>query len=213
MRILLRILIGLLIVALLVCIGYGVLFFSRLRTMPVKKIITDYEDGDNLRSHGGIYIKIMSVLLIIILVLGFAAYLIDNRKIHPSFELCLSFRKESNTDIHWLCIKENGFVTKEVLIKELDKALGGIPGDIVISPDYSYIILYGGVLVDMEYPKHTIRNWILFHLFGKNQYDSSYGKIYVRKDKQEIANIYMFKECPFEQDIHTANSQMIILDD
>ena len=143
-----------------------------------------------------ISVVILSVLLVVL-------YKIDARPIHPYFEPVVSYENKSNVGIQWIVYKDGGFSSKEALWDELMSTIGFIPNDIDKDPGYSYIAVYGGTLVDMEYPENAISNWVLLKSYNKDYYNVSYGNIVVKADRSDIVHLYRFKNCPFEQDIHS----------
>ena len=143
-------------------------------------------------------LSVFTCILIVIII-------IDNQKVHPPYEHILSYNKEREYDgVQWICVKEHGYTDFKYFQKELLPSIGYLPDDTLATSGYAYIIIYGGELIDIEYSNHTLSNWVLANLFGMND-KSAYGNVYVSQGKPEEVNVYRFAECPFEQDIHSAD--------
>ena len=158
--------------------------------------------------------KLIRRIIILAAVAATAATLIciDNLKVHPQFEHILTYNYTREVEnVQWICVKEHGYTGFEFLQKEIQSNIGYLSKDTIPTSGYAYVIIYGGELIDIEYSKNAISNWIFLNLFGSNQYDESYGNVYVSKTKPEEVNIYRFKDCPFEQDIHSNGGQLRIV--
>ena len=150
------------------------------------------------------------ILLLVLAVIIAACVITDTRQTSVPYEQVYSYEKQDNNGIYWMLVEENGFIPASLIVDEIKESQGFVPVELFDLSEYSYVVVYGGTLDDLSYPKQPISSWLIKTVFGK-EYDSLlYLK--VRQADTEKVTVYRIEKGNFEEDVHSNdNRQMKVI--